>query len=431
MRYRHDPSVLQCLGRDLKSTNTYMKSHTNIRTASDQSPQARLERLLIHTPIVDTHNDFPYLVRVQLHGKVDDERFDFSSELTSHTSLPKLRRGKLGIQFFSAFIDCRYSNELSQDFNEKTRVVRDTIEQIDITERLVDKFPEYMEMVLSSTEALDVYVKKHKLAVTLGVEGLHQCDASIAMVRKYFHMGVRYITLTHNCDNPFATAASSVAGGLPDKGLTDLGAQCIKEMNRLGMLVDLSHVSYQTMVDALEVSISPVIFSHSSAYAVCPHRRNVPDDVLLKMRANGGVVHVNFFPGFIAKPGQKEDEVTIDDCVDHIFHIAEVAGWEHVGMGSDFDGIEAVAKGLEDVSKYPDLLIKCMERGATDEQIRGLMGGNILRVWKQNEDIAEKLKGSKPVDDQWADRKWPVWGKGSVPELFPGANDIYPETEDY
>ncbi|KAK6457227.1 renal dipeptidase family [Scheffersomyces xylosifermentans] len=371
--------------------------------------EERLNKLLKETPIVDTHNDFPFMLRLKLHNQLYlGSGFTFDDDFFTHTSLPKIKKGKLGIQFFSVFIECQYPDELSQEFNYKTPIVRDTLEQIDVTERLVDLFPDYMEFAWNSTEALDIYRRKGKLAVTLGVEGLHQCDASIAMVRKYFDMGVRYITLTHNCDNPFATAASSVAAGLPDGGLTDLGKECIAEMNRIGMLVDLSHVSYQTMVDALEVSKSPVVFSHSSAYSLCPHLRNVPDDVLKVVKEKRGVVQVNFYPGFLRNPSKDSDKVTIEDAVDHIFHIAKVAGWESVGLGSDFDGIESVPEGLEDVSKYPELLYKCMERGASDENIQGLMGGNILRVWKENEDIATKLQRDKePVrDNVWPGRTW-------------------------
>lgn len=395
---------------------------------SELTPEQRLDSLLKTTPIVDTHNDFPYLLRVQLHNQLEiDPKFDFDGDLLNHTSLPKIRKGKLGIQFFSAFIECRYPDELSQDFAYQTPIVRDTIEQIDVTERLVNKFPEYMKFVHNSSEAMDTYLRDKKLAVTIGVEGLHQCDASIAMVRKYFDMGVRYITLTHNCDNPFATAASSVKAGLPDKGLTELGHRCVQEMNRIGMLVDLSHVSYQTMLDTLSTTKSPVIFSHSSAFAICPHQRNVPDDVLFKVKENGGVVQVNFYPEFLKRPSQTE-KVTIDDAIDHIFHIAMVAGWEHVGLGSDFDGIDEVPVGLEDVSKYPDLLIKCMERGATDEQVKGLMGGNIVRVWQENEVIAKQLQDKKEpvVDDNWSGRVWPMWVDAALlPELFTKAKELF------
>ncbi|KAK6464081.1 renal dipeptidase family [Scheffersomyces coipomensis] len=394
------------------------------------TPEQRLETLLKTTPIVDTHNDFPYLLRIQLHNILSPEtKFDFNDEhLLNHTSLPKIKKGRLGVQFFSAYIECRYPDGLSQDFNHRTPIVRDTIEQIDVVERLIAKYDKDMKFAWTSKQAWDIYQKEGKLAITIGVEGLHQCDASIAMVRKYFDLGVRYITLTHNCDNPFATAASSVTAGLEDKGLTELGKECIGEMNRIGMLVDLSHVSYQTMIDTLEVTKSPVIFSHSSAFAKCPHARNVKDDVLLKVKENRGVVQVNFYPAFLKNPEKKSDKVTIDDAIDHIFHIAEIAGWESVGLGSDFDGIDNVPEGLEDVSKYPDLLIKVMERGATDSQIQGLMGGNILRVWKENEDVAKKLQANnEPISEGvWAGRNWDAHARSEkLPSLFQGAYELF------
>ncbi|KAK6203090.1 renal dipeptidase family [Scheffersomyces amazonensis] len=399
-------------------------------SSNQSNPSERLENLLKDTPIVDTHNDFPYLLRIQLHNILNsDPNFDFNDDkLLNHTSLPKIKKGRLGVQFFSAYIGCRYPDSLSQDFNYRTPIVRDTIEQIDVIERLIEKYDNDLKFAWNSDQALEIYRKEKKLAVTIGVEGLHQCDASIAMVRKYFDLGVRYITLTHNCDNPFATAASSVSAGLEDKGLTELGKECIAEMNRIGMLVDLSHVSYQTMIDTLEVTKSPVIFSHSSAYAKCPHLRNVPDDVLLKVKENKGVVQVNFYPAFLKNPEKNTEKVTIEDALDHIFHIAEVAGWDAVGLGSDFDGIDSAPEGLEDVSKYPDLLIKAIERGATDEQIRGLMGGNILRVWKENEVIAKKLQASgAPISESiWSERKWYTKsGAAKLPHLYEGSLDVF------
>ncbi|CDK25002.1 unnamed protein product [Kuraishia capsulata CBS 1993] len=400
---------------------------------AQQDEESRYAEIARSFPIVDTHNDFPYLLRVQLRNQIHTHNpFNFNGELTSHTDLPKLRKGGVGIQFFSCFIECKNPDYLYQDFDAANSAVRDTLEQIDVTKRLIDEYPDQMEYVTNSVEALEAFQKHGKIAVTMGVEGLHQVDTSLGVLREYFHLGVRYITLTHNCDNPFATAASSVIGGLPDKGLSDYGRSCVKEMNRLGMMVDLSHVSYKTMHDVLDVTKAPVLFSHSSAFSLTQHERNVRDDVLVRLKDNGGVVCVNFFPGFIAQNGSTS--ATIHDAVDHIAHIIDIAGWDHVGMGSDFDGIPEGPKGLEDVSKYPDLLIELMKRtNASDEQIKKVMGGNVLRIWRQNEDIAKELsKEIQPVEENWKERSWKFYGYvKDFPEVYPGSNKVYEETTEF
>lgn len=385
-----------------------------------------MDQLIKSFPVVDTHNDFPYLLRAQLHNEIHSHGpFTFDGKLTCHTDLGRLKKGGIGIQFFSCFIECPDDDHLYQEFNKPNSCVRDTLEQIDVITRLVSEYPSHLQFVTSSKRALQSFQETGKISITLGVEGLHQVDASLGVVRKYFELGVRYITLTHNCDNPFATAASSVAGGLPDKGLTDYGRECVKEMNRLGMMVDLSHVSHKTMHDVLDLTACPVIFSHSSAYSVTNHQRNVPDDVLVRVRQNHGVVCVNFYPAFISY----NSTATIQDCVDHMKHIIDVAGWECVGLGSDFDGIPHGPKGLEDVSKYPDLLSLLKEQtNATVEQIKMAMGGNVLRVWEDNEKFSEKLHGDKPVEANWPDRKWKFWDDTrDLPEIYPGSKDVYGE----
>lgn len=404
-----------------------------VQVEEEASYEARLEQLLKETPITDTHNDFPYLLRVQLHNEIHNPKndFDFNGELHSMTSLPKLRKGKLGCQFFSVYIENKGDTALYQDFNLINNAVRDTMEQIDVTKRLCMEYPEDLEFVRNSDEAMAAY-KSGKIAVTMGVEGLHQVDLSLGVLRLYHELGCRYITLTHNCDNPFATALSSITGGLPDKGLSKLGEKCVLEMNRLGMIVDLSHVSYQTMKDALNVTKSPVIFSHSSAYVLTNHERNVRDDVLLQLKENDGVCCVNFFPLFITPDGS--GKASIDDAVNHILHIVKVTGsYRHVGFGSDFDGIPLGPVGLEDVSKYPDLIFKLMAKGASDEDIKGIMGLNVMRVWKANEVVLAELQkdmGAKGiVEDNWADRVWKFNEYSRFfPEVYKGSHDIHGDT---
>lgn len=388
----------------------------------------RFDKLVQNFPIVDTHNDFPYNLRVQLHNEFSTtEKFNFDSLLTSHTDLVRMRKGKIGIQFFSCWIECKNEDMYYQDFDQPNNIVRDTLEQIDVVQRLVDEYSHSFKFVYTADEALRSFRESNtqKISITLGVEGLHQVDLSLAIVRQYYKLGVRYITLTHNCDNPFATSASSVTGGLPDKGLTSYGRDCVREMNRLGMMVDLSHVSYKTMTDVLEVTQAPVLFSHSSVYALTNHNRNVRDDVLKLVKKNGGVVCINFLPLFLKQKGR--EDVTIDDAVDHIKHIVDLIGWDHVGFGSDFDGIPQGPVGLEDVSKYPELVKRVWKAtSATEEDIVKMMGLNVVRVWKECELVSERLKSKiKPVESNWDQRKWIFYEYcREFPELFPGAYKV-------
>lgn len=390
--------------------------------------EERFEKLVKKFPIVDTHNDFPYNLRVQLHNEFETTKeFDFDSLLTSQTDLVRMRQGKIGIQFFSCWIECKDDDMYYQNFDQPNNIVRDTLEQIDVVKRLVDEYSNSFKFVYTADDALKSFRENEgsKISITLGVEGLHQVDLSLAVVRQYYDLGVRYITLTHNCDNPFATSASSVSGGLPDKGLTDYGRDCIKEMNRLGMMVDLSHVSHKTMLDTLEVTQAPVIFSHSGVWELTKHPRNVKDDILKLVKKNGGVVCINFLPLFLKN--EESEEVTIQDAVNHIKYLVNLIGWDHVGFGSDFDGIPKGPVGLEDVSKYPNLVKKVWEAtGASEEDIVKMMGLNVLRVWKECELVSNRLKSKiKPVESNWKERKWVFYEYcREFPELFPGAYEI-------
>lgn len=394
--------------------------------------EERFDKLACKVPITDTHNDFPYLLRSQLHYEINTTPgFDFDSLLTSQTDLVKMKEGRVGLQFFSCWIECKNEDYLYQDFDQPNTIVRDTLEQIDVVKRLVDKHSKNFKFVHNSKDALDNYAKTggKQISITLGVEGLHQVDLSLAVVRQYYELGVRYITLTHNCDNPFATAASSVTGGLPDKGLTSFGKDCVLEMNRLGMMVDLSHVSYNTMVDTLAITKAPIIFSHSSVYNLSPHLRNVQDDILDKVKENGGVVCVNFFPQFLKKEGQEFGDVTIDDALNHVKYIINRIGWDHVGFGSDFDGIPCGPKGLEDVSKYPDLVKKLWaDMDADESQIAKVMGLNVIRVWSQCEEVSQMMKDEIPFESNWEGRKWIFhdYVNTYFPALFPGSKDCKP-----
>jgi len=240
------------------------------------------------------------------------------------------------------------------------------------------------------------------------VDSLHMAGNSIGIIRAFYSLGVRYCTLAHVCNNAFADSSTSKVGPVYG-GLSKLGRSAIKEMNRIGMIIDLSHVSPETATQTISLSRAPIMFSHSNAKAVYDHARSVPDSVLDLVPANEGIVMVTFVPKFLARTTA---ESSLSKVVDHIFYIAKRIGWDHVGIGSDFDGIPAVVPGLEDVSKYPKLLEAVLERGATEEQLAKLCGRNMIRVWKGVVAIREKMKqeGVEPVEDTWEGRTWWRWG---------------------
>lgn len=292
--------------------------------------------------------------------------------LGSHTDLPRLKEGRVGGQFWSVFIEC---DDDLKHLNDPTHAVRDTLEQIDVARRLIDDTPEFA--FCDSPSCVRKAFQAGKIPSMLGAEGLHQTGSSIAVLRQLFDLGVRYITVTHNCDNPYATAASTVTATGEDAGLTEFGVAGIREMNRLGMLVDLAHVSHQTMRDVLDTTLAPVIFSHTTCYELAKNYRNAPDDVIARLKENGGVLMVMFVRRFLN--AENPDAADIETVVDHIMHVVEIAGWDHVGIGGDFDGTAEIANGINSVADYPKLIEAVMRRGATDEQIRKLVGENVLR----------------------------------------------------
>ncbi|KAI4861916.1 membrane dipeptidase-domain-containing protein [Hypoxylon rubiginosum] len=362
----------------------------------------RTRRVLKTTPLIDGHNDLPWQLRIELHNRIYDGRVDLTKRLLGHTDIQRMRTGMVGGQFWSVYVDCDTNQ---QHFEDPSWIVRDTLEQIDVTRRFIDEHPQHLQYCDTAACARKAF-QSGRISSMIGIEGGHQVGGSIASIRQMFNLGARYITLTHNCDNSFGTSASTVAAGGPDGGLFKLGYEAIKEMNRLGMIVDLSHVSHQTMRDVLSVARAPVVYSHSGAYGVTPHLRNVPDDVLRTVKRSGGIVMAIFVNRFLRM--KDPDQATIHDVVDHILHIAEVCGWECVGIGSDFSGTPYVPIGLEDVSKFPDLIQVLMERGVTDEQVRLLAGDNILRVWSEIEQRAREIQatGEKPVEEEYEGRQW-------------------------
>jgi membrane dipeptidase len=344
------------------------------RTA--ETLEERASRLHREIPLVDGHNDLPhqYLERVQ--GDLD--ALDIGvPQPELHTDIPRLRQSGLGAQFWAAYV----ANEHYHDGTSAQRVMR----KIDVIHRFTERY-DLFEMAYTANDIERIH-RQGRIGSMIGIEGGQAIENELAALRLYYDLGVRYMGLTHNVTLPWATAA--VDEGPGDRGLSPFGEEVIREMNRLGMLVDLSHVSVQTMHDAIRTSAAPVIFSHSSARALRDHRRNVPDDVLRLLPGNGGVVMVTFVPYFITVNPQ---EASLSDVADHIEHVRRVAGIDHVGIGSDFDGIDMVPAGLEDVSTFRNLTVELLRRGWSDEEIRKLLGLNFLRAFREAEGVAARLR---------------------------------------
>ncbi|MEO7132790.1 MAG: dipeptidase [Vicinamibacterales bacterium] len=356
---------------------------------------ARARAIHKQSPLIDGHNDYPWALRDIDPGR-DFAKADISKPAPNlMTDIERLRKGGVGGQFWSVYTPTTMMDK------DATRV---TMDQIDTVHRMTRRWPEMFQLALTADDVERVF-KSGRIASMIGMEGGHSIDNSLAALRMFYALGARYMTLTHNSNLRWADAAADkpAAGGL-----TKFGEEVIREMNRLGMLVDLSHVSPETMEDALRVTEAPVIFSHSSARAICNVPRNVPDNVLQMVAKNGGVVMVTFVPGFISqavadfeeKPeaerkGQTVPKATLSQVADHIDHIRKVAGVDHVGLGGDFDGITQVIEGLEDVSKYPDLTAELLKRGYKDDDVKKILGLNVLRVMRQAEKVAAGLQKSR------------------------------------
>ena len=387
--------------------------------AAQQDLVARAVALHGQVPLIDGHNDYPWAL-----GSLDPGRDLAKADITKSapalmTDIPRLRTGGLGGQFWSVYVPST---------TPAPEAVVATLEQIDVVHRMLKRWPETFELALTADDVERVF-KKGRIASMIGMEGGHSVDSSLATLRMMYALGARYMTLTHNNNTPWADAAADK----PEHGgLTAFGEEMVREMNWLGMLVDLSHVSPDTMDDALRVAAAPVIFSHSSARAIADVPRNVPDAVLRQMPRNGGVVMVTFVPGFTSpevvahdkrasaeqarlKQAMPNDEAganramaawriavpapraTVAQVADHVDHIRKVAGIDHIGLGGDFDGITEVVQGLEDVSKYPALTAELLKRGYSDDDIKKVIGLNVLRVMRQAERVSADLrKGRGP-----------------------------------
>ena len=372
-----------------------------------QDYRAQAIRILKTVPLIDGHNDIPDAVRER--GGLDSVDLNRAPQLM--TDIPRLRAGGVGGQFWAAYVPVT-------TIHEGTHPAVYALEQIDLVHRLCAKYPATFGMARTAAD-VERNFKAGKISCLIGIEGGHAIENSLGALRMFAQLGVRYMTLTHWETLDWADAATDSAR---NGGLSPFGEQVVLEMNRVGMLVDLSHTSDGTMMDALRVSRAPVIFSHSSARALDSHVRNVPDSVLKQLPRNGGVVMANFAPDFISEPlrafgdtiqggirrlraagvdsAQIRDSVrawralapraTIQQVADHIEHLRRVAGIDHVGLGSDFDGISSVPVGLEDVSKFPDLIAELLRRGWTEADVKKLAGLNILRVMREAERVAQQ-----------------------------------------
>ncbi|HET8773745.1 MAG TPA: dipeptidase [Thermoanaerobaculia bacterium] len=386
--------------------------------------QPAVDKILREVPLIDGHNDLPwqYRERVKNHLAQIDLRQDQSKlEKPLHTDIARLKAGRVGGQFWSVYVPASLKG---------ADAVQATLEQIDVVHRLDNAYPESLALALTADDVVRIH-KSGRVASLIGVEGGHSINNSLAALRMLYHAGARYMTLTHS-DN-VAWADSATADPKLD-GLSEFGKAVVGEMNRLGMLVDLSHVSAATMHDALDVSVAPVIFSHSSTRALTGHARNVPDDVLQRLKANGGIVMVTFVPSFVnekarqwnaeqdamearlkslhsGRPDRVKEELaawekanpqpraTLADVADHVEHAMKIAGEDHVGIGGDLDGIGSTPVGLESVADYPKLFAELLRRGHSEEQLKKLAGLNALRVMRAAEATAARLQKERPEAD--------------------------------
>lgn len=393
---------------------------------------ARVDKVLEEVPLVDGHNDLPWQFRERAGNRISaiDLRSDQSAlEPALHTDIPRLRRGRVGGQFWSVYVPAELRG---------ADAVQATLEQMDVARRMTAAYPDVFEIALTADDVVRIH-KSGKVASLMGMEGGHSINNSLGALRELYRGGARYMTLTHSKNNDWADSATDVP---LHAGLTDFGVAVVREMNRLGMLVDLSHVSQATMNEVLDVAAAPPIFSHSSARAVTDHPRNVPDQVLERLKTTDGVVMVTWVPGFVSEKvrrhrveflaaearlkatmeGHWPDDVkkalaawraanpapraTISDVADHVDHVRKVAGIDHIGIGADLDGISTTPEGLESVAAYPALFRELARRGYSDLDLKKIAGLNLLRVMRKVETVAARLQKERaPGEELFAPSK--------------------------
>lgn len=436
--------AVACGGLALISGGTVARAETATSSAgaagvAGAAATALVAKALADMPVIDGHNDLPWEIRDRFASDLDAVDLKHNTALLPRaaggagddqtplmTDIPRLRSGGVGAQFWSVWIPVE---------TKDATAVQLTIEQIDLVKRMAAHYPADFEMAYTAADIVRIE-HAHKIASLIGVEGGHQINNSLAALRQFYDLGARYMTLTHSMNTAWADSATDAPA---HNGLTAFGRVVVGEMNRLGMLVDLSHVSPKTMKDALEVTRAPVIFSHSGARALIDHPRDVPDDVLAMVARNHGVVMVNFFPGYVSPERARWDAevaaekareatppfgglfigqpdrakaafaqwlaahpkppVTLSMVADHVEYIARVAGKDCVGLGSDFDGIPEAPEGLDGVDKYPALLAELARRGWGHDDLVKLSGGNLLRVMRAAEAVSQRLRAATPASN--------------------------------
>jgi len=389
----------------------------------DPKVQARIDRILKATPLIDGHNDLPEQLAENYKRSVAGlaSGSDKRNPNPLMTDMARLRQGRVGAQFWSVFIDASLHGD---------EAIRETLQEIDVVDRLVQAYPNDLELAYTADDVVRIH-RAGKVASLIGIEGGHQIGGSLAALRQFYRLGARYMTLAHFANSEVADSATDDP---KYHGLSPFGRTVVGEMNRLGMLIDLAHVSEDTMRGTIEISRAPVIFSHSSARAIDDHPRNVPDGVLALLPKNGGVVMVNFYSGYVSdavrkwnaeetaeearlksllvgRPQQRDEALaawkkanpeptaTLGEIADHIEHIVKVAGYDHVGIGGDLDGIpyDEAPAGMNSVSGYPLVFAELIHRGWSDENLAKLAGGNVLRAMRQAEAVAASMKEVQPA----------------------------------
>jgi membrane dipeptidase len=400
-----------------------------------RSPEAVAAAALEAAPVWDGHNDVPWALRERYRNVI--ATFDFNNtqaqggpgsplETKMHTDLPRLRQGKVGAQFWSVYVPASIVPE--------SAAMQATVEQIDVARRLIDRYPDDLQLALTADD-VERAMAAGKIASLIGMEGGHSIASSLAVIRQMYALGARYLTLTHSANTPWADSATADP---EHDGLTDFGRDVVREMQRVGMLVDLSHTSEATMLDTLEVAQAPIIFSHSGARAVGGHARNVPDSVLARLKDNGGIVMIVALPGFLSEkvrqhsanrtaerarlqalwqgqPAQVEagmaawdsanPEVlaTVSDVADHVDHIRKVAGIDHIGLGADYDGMDTGPVGMEDVAGYPALFVELARRGYSQADLEKIASRNMMRVLRAAEAYASAHASDAPIESPVAE----------------------------
>nr|XP_022310140.1 dipeptidase 1-like [Crassostrea virginica] len=380
------------------------KRDTSGGGASQSSELQRAMTLLTNNPLIDGHNDLPWQFRQYANNSVysvnleQDMRVTWNNEtpyddtsfprIPSQTDIPRLRAGKVGGQFWAIFISCA---SVEKD------AVRLGLDATDIIHKFVEKYDDFE--LATTAQGITEAFNRGKIASLLGLEGGHMIGNSLGALRMYYRLGVRYMTLTHSCDVVWADSVKADERTPPStRGLSEFGEKVVLEMNRLGMIVDLSHTSEQTQKDALNVSRAPVIFSHSSVYSLCNHARNVKDEVLQLTKQNKGLVMINFYKHYIdCAPTNATGNVS--HVADHIDYVKDLIGVDYVGIGADYDGVPVFVDGLEDVSKYPYVFEELIKRQWTNEDLIKLAGGNLLRVFREVEAVRNSMSNTHPFED--------------------------------